>query len=83
MRISGATPEETAKNADLQAIAILSPEGSLVSFDIRDGEIMGIRLKREMYFRVAEDIEVLQGNEDWTGEYKRRTKQHWSNIGRK
>ena len=52
IRISGATPEETAKNAEVQAMGMLHQEGKMVSFDVSDGAIRGVRAGRETFGRV-------------------------------
>jgi hypothetical protein len=72
IRISGATPEESALNADLQPVAILHPEGTLITFDITNGEITGVRSGGELYAREA-GIESLAGTETWPDEHERRT----------
>ena len=54
IRISGANREETSKNADLQPVGILHPEGKMVSFDVGEGEVRGVRVGREMFGRVVE-----------------------------
>ncbi|KAH5547029.1 hypothetical protein HBI51_153360 [Parastagonospora nodorum] len=56
IRISGATSEETEKNSELQAMGRLSGCNKLVFFDVKDGEIKGVRVDGEMYVRVTEVV---------------------------
>jgi hypothetical protein len=44
VRISGATPEETAVNAELQAMDQIVPGGGVVSFRIQGGQVKGVRI---------------------------------------
>jgi hypothetical protein len=54
VHVSGSTPEETEKNKELNAVGLLHEENELVTFDVKDGEIRGVRVKGEMYVRVTE-----------------------------
>jgi hypothetical protein len=56
VRISGATPEETEKNSELQAMGRLGGCNKLVFFDVKDGEIRSVRVDGEMYVRVTEVV---------------------------
>ncbi|KAH3997165.1 hypothetical protein HBI38_127380 [Parastagonospora nodorum] len=56
VRISGATSEETEKNSELQAMGRLGGCNKLVFFDVKDGEIRGVRVDGEMYVRVTEVV---------------------------
>jgi hypothetical protein len=44
VRITGATPEETAANAELQAMGQIVPSGAAVSFRIQGGQVKGVRI---------------------------------------
>ncbi|KAF1912530.1 hypothetical protein BDU57DRAFT_582916 [Ampelomyces quisqualis] len=63
VRVGGATPEEAVLNAEVQAVARTYPHNGLVSFDVRMGEIGGVRVGREMYVRFAEKEEEEEGEE--------------------
>lgn len=39
-------------NKELQGVGRLGPGGGLVSFDVRNGEVRGIRVRGRMYVRV-------------------------------
>jgi hypothetical protein len=52
VRVSGATPEETAKNTGLQAMAQVVPQGGVITFHVKGGEIRGVWMGGEMYVRV-------------------------------
>jgi hypothetical protein len=51
-RISGSTLEETELNKDLQALGRLHPSGQMVSFVLKGGEIIGIKMEGRLYERV-------------------------------
>jgi hypothetical protein len=51
IRISGATPEEKERNKDIQAVGLLQGTNELVFFDVKDGEIRGVRVNGVMYAR--------------------------------
>ncbi|KAH7408125.1 hypothetical protein DE146DRAFT_776413 [Phaeosphaeria sp. MPI-PUGE-AT-0046c] len=54
IRISGATKEETEMNEELQGVGRLGSGEELVSFDVRKGEVVGVRVGGELYVRVGE-----------------------------
>ncbi|KAH5504097.1 hypothetical protein HBI17_027300 [Parastagonospora nodorum] len=56
VRISGATSEETEKNSELQAMGRLGGCNKLIFFDVKDGEIRGVRVDGEMYVRLTEVV---------------------------
>jgi hypothetical protein len=53
-RISGSTPEETEKNKELNAMGLWHGKNELVTFEVKNGEIRGVRVKGELYGRVGE-----------------------------
>ncbi|KAH7086724.1 hypothetical protein FB567DRAFT_549179 [Paraphoma chrysanthemicola] len=53
-RVSGATPEETEMNKELQAMGLVAPENKLVAFDVKMGKIRGVRVEGRMFDRVKE-----------------------------
>lgn len=54
IRIAGATEEEKRLNEDLQGVGRLGPTGGLVSFDVRRGDVVGVRVGGRMYGRILE-----------------------------
>lgn len=53
VRVSGSTPEETAKHKEVQAMGLLYGKNELVAFDVKDGGMGGVRVKGELYVRVG------------------------------
>lgn len=53
-KIGGVTKEEADMNKELQVVGRLGPGGEIVSFDVRMGEIEGVRVGGEMFGRMEE-----------------------------
>lgn len=56
VHISGATPEEAEKNKGLQAMGRLGGCSKLVFFDVKEGEIRGVRVEGAVYVRAEEVV---------------------------